>query len=206
MSLNQIYENPLDTSVKSWQNYRFNNLNISDSFNIDTTGASPGDVLEIGASNALTWVPFSSVVTQPLGYANGNTSVNSIPTDNKVLVEVDNFTSSSEYSLTSGKIKCDVVYAPTMIFLNISCVPTTTSMPVFFISLIRNGVEYKIGKTSPYRISLSTNNQYVTCSCNIPIGLVLNDEIAIYGELTSSSTTACQVIPDETNISLMKLN
>jgi hypothetical protein len=206
MSLNQIYENPLDTSVKSWQNYRFNNLNISDSFNIDTTGANPGDVLEIGAANALTWVPFSSTVSEPLGYATGNTSANSITINNKVLLEINNYSSSSEYSLVSGKIKCDAIYAPTMVFLNISCVPTTTSMPIFFLSLIRNGVEYKIGKTSPYRISLSTNTQYVTCSCNIPIDLILNDELAIYGELTSSSTTNCQVITDETSISLMKLN
>lgn len=206
MSLNEIYYNQANQAVKSWQNYRFNNLNISDSFNINTTGAGVGDVLTIGAGNTLTWTPFSSVVTEPLGYATGNTSVGSITLNNKVLLNVNNYSSSSEYSLVSGKIKCDAIYAPTMVFLNISCVPSTTSMPVFFLSLIRNGVEYKIGKTSPYRISLSTNTQYVTCSCNIPIDLILNDELAIYGELTNSSTTNCQVITDETSISLMKLN
>ncbi len=205
MSLNEIYYNPADQAVKSWQNYRFNNLNISESFDIDTTGAVPGDILEIGPGNTYTWIPYSSTVSQPLGYANGNTSVDVVDLNNKVLLSINNFNSSADYSLVSGKIRCAAVYAPTLVFLNISCIPTTTSMPVFFLSLIRNGVEYKIGKTSPYRISLSTNNQYVTCSCNIPIDLIINDEIAIYGELTSSSTTTCQVITDETSISLVKL-
>lgn len=205
MSLNEIYDNPQDQSVKTWQNYRFNNLNISDNFNIPTGTASPGSVLQIGAGNTLTWAPFNQVISQPLSYAYASTLTNSINTNNKVLFVLSGFTSSAAFSQVSNGIQCDVSYATCIISTNISSVPSTTSMPVYQVSLIRNGVERILNKMSPYRIGNSTTID-ITCSGICAVEMIQNDRIVIYGQLTSSSTTDCQVISAETSISVIKVN
>lgn len=206
MSLNEIYDNPQDQSVKTWQNYRFNNLNISDNFNLPTGAATPGSVLQLGAGNSITWVPFTQIISQPLGYASATTITSSIPLNNKEQFILSNFVSSPDFILNSNGIQCNVPYATCIITANITSTPTPTSMPVFQVSLIRNGVERVLTKMSPYRTGSSSTNIFISASGIAAVEMISGDRIVIYGQLVSTSTTACAITTTESSISIIKVS
>lgn len=205
MSLNEIYDDPLDRSVKTWQNYRFNNLNIKKNFNIDTTGAAPGDIYQLDGSLEGTWVPFSGTNTLPLGYAYASTSLTSVPIGSRIKLPLSSFVSSADFTLVNGGANFVDDYSSALVCLKITSVPTATSMPVFTLVKESGGVEHLIGSMSPYRGSIGSSNPFTSCSMYIPLEAVANDKIYVYAQLTTTSITSCQIVNTEFSFNVIKL-
>jgi hypothetical protein len=204
MSLNEIYDNPANNSVIPWQNYRINDLNIAKNFNIDTTGASIGDVLQLNGSLDYTWVPYSQTVTQPLEYCKAVFSTSSIPTTTETIIEVSAVAGSPSFTTNIlGQIvvteSCSL-----LLFLNMTSVPTQYSLPLF--SMYKRSVTGDVAliKMCPY---LTTNGiPYTSCNSIAPVQCNPGDRIEVTGFLIGNSSQSCGVITAESNLNILRLN
>jgi hypothetical protein len=87
-----------------------------------------------------------------------------------------------------------------------NCAPLSTAMPVFWIERIRAGTETFLTRMSPYRISADASVvPNVSCSCMAPVVLQSGDQIVVYGQMTTSSTSAVAILPSECVISILKI-
>ena len=203
MSLNEIYHDRSDDSKKNWQNYRINDINIARDFNIDTTGASPGDILQLNGSLDYTWVPFSSIVTQPLDHCSATLSTPAVSVNGNQL-QFSGLTGSPIFSLNgSGQIlvsqRCSL-----LVFLNITSQPNSNSMPLFVLSKYTPASDVILCEMSPY--FNGTNSVYCSCNCIVPVQCEANDRIFLAGYLIPPSNQNCSVIIDECSIDILRLN
>lgn len=203
MSLNEIYDNPADNSSKSWQNYRINNLDISQNFNINTTGANVGDVLQLNASLEYTWAPYSETVFQPLEYCIGVFSTTSVPVGGSIIA-FDSITGSTIFSINAqGEIvvseSCSL-----LLFLNMTTESKQVSLPLFTLSKYTSTTNIDLCKTCPY-LSLTTN-YYVASNCIAPVQCQAGDRIVVYGTLVGNSSQPTMIINPQCSLNILRIN
>lgn len=204
MSLNEIYDNPADSSIKLWQDYRFNNLQIASNFDLDTTGASAGDILELDGSLEPIWVPFSSIVSAPLDHCVGIIGTNSIPADNNgTQITVTTVAGSPIFSISQGGIVCSEACI-VLVFLNITTDPTQFSLPLISLVKKRGTVSTTLTEMSPYLSEL--DDVYVSTNCVAPVQLQAGDVIQAFGILIGNSSNDCALINTESNINIVRIN
>lgn len=208
MSLNEIYNNPNDNSVKGWQNYRFNNLNIQNNFNIDTTGATVGDVLQLDAGLDNTWVNYSdtnsnSVDSCSVGFSNLFTLIQPNQTS---LVPMASITSSGPiFNLTAQSIgitqQCSLI-----VMVNLTSVPIPAAMPVFQLQKITSAVSVELLNFSPYRTSSTNVSPDTTITALAPVQCLPGDLLRIYAACAvPGSTAACTFVPAESSVSVIRI-
>ena len=204
MSLNEIYDNPADDSVKVWQDYRFNNLQIANNFDLDTTGANPGDILELDGTLNPIWVPFASIVSAPLDHCVGVIGTNSIPTGvNGTQIVITTVAGSPIFSITQGGITCsqDCIV---LVFLNITTDPTQFSLPLIRLVKRSLGVSTTLTEMSPYLSEI--DDVYASTNCVAPAQLRAGDIIQVFGVLIGNSSNDCALINTESNINIVRIN
>jgi hypothetical protein len=202
MSLNEIYDNPSDDSVKVWQDYRFNNLEISNYLDVDTQGASAGDILQLDGTLEPIWIPFANISSSPLDHCVGIIGTNSIPT-NGTQITVNTVAGSPVFSLSQGGITCsqDCIV---LVFLNITTDPTQFSLPLIRLVKRSLGVSTTITEMSPYLSEI--DDVYVSTNCVAPVQLRAGDVIQVFGVLIGNSSNACALINNESNINIVRIN
>ena len=205
MSINQIYDET-NGSVKTWQNYRYNNLNITDKFNIPAVGADPGDILVLDASLLPTWTTYSNVPTSAIKNAVGRITLSTIGTG--IIPTHIPFTSLSPtnaaYSIVSG----DIVVAENcslLLFWNMSSIPTPQCMPIFQLIKKTGTNNITLLTMSPYRTQGAQDFPIVTCNTITPIQCIVGDRISIQGVLAVGSVQTCTMTADQSSLSIMRI-
>lgn len=200
MSLNEIYDG--DQGHKSWQNYRINNLDIAQYFNIDTTGASVGDILELDGSLNYTWQPYSSTIVQPLDHSKVLFGTSSV-TEEGNIINVTSITGSPIFSISSGKVQVSQDVS-LLLFLNITSVPSQYTLPLFQLVAYKNGAAITLCQMSPY---VATGSEpYASANCIAPVQLSAGDTIAVFGYLVGNSSQPCSIVTAESNLNILRLN
>lgn len=202
MSLNEIYDG--SEGHKSWQNYRITDLSIAGNFNIDTAGATPGDILQLNGSLDYTWVPYSATSTQPLEYAKATFGTGQVNTGGGNQLNVNAIGGSGVFTISGGRITINET-ASVLIFLNITSIPTQFSLPMFSLVVYdTDGVANSLCKMCPYLTT--SGNQYTSVNCIAPAQLGPGYTISVLGALVGNSSQTCTVITTESNINILRLN
>lgn len=207
MSLNQIYDNPEDDSIKAWQNYRFNNLNIQGNFSVDAPGANPGDILQLNGALNPTWVPFATTNVNPVDFCSAGFtgSFVSIPVNVITQLPLSSISTSGPiFNLTAQSIGVTEICSA-IITCVLSSNPNSATLPIFQIEKISNAVSVELINMSPYKSS-SLTNLNVTASSICPVMLNPGDLIRISATCANpSSTSPCVFVPTESSISIIRV-
>ena len=202
MSLNEIYDGV--DGHKSWQNYRINDLNIAQHFEINTTGAAAGDILQLDGSLNYAWVPYTAVSTLPLEYTKGVFSTSTLPANTAgTTINVSAVAGSPSFTTSSGRIVVSEV-ASLLVFLNITSVPTASSMPLFTLVKYSTTGDVVVSRMSPYLTT--AGSQYTSANCIAPMQVIAGDQIGVVGYTVDPSNVSCSIITAESNINILRLN
>ena len=206
MSLNEIYDDQVTSAVKTWQNYRFNNINIRENFNVNTTGASIGDVLQLDGTLQPTWVPYTNSGINLVENVLCSFSATTIGVTEAILP----FTSVSGvnplFTLDSGSLLIGSDCA-LMISCHFTSTPISASMPVFSLQKISGIISTILCNVSPYRTTVSTDTPKVSCTCLVPVKCLAGDRIIVATVGTSgSSFVSCAFDSTQSAVSVIRLN
>lgn len=205
MSLNEIYWNTDYESVKNWQNYRVNNLTTGVRFDIDTTGASVGDILQLNGSLENTWIPYSATVAAPLEFAVATVSTLTVPNNSTgVPIQFGSVSGSPSFTLTGSGLVQVNENASLLLFLNMTTVPVITSLPLIALVKYSTTGNVTLCEMSPYCNGIE--DPYTSVNCIVPAQVISGDTIGVVGYTVGNSSTQFSVVNGESSLNILRLN
>ncbi len=212
MSLNEIYDASVGGSANAWRDIRVNDLNIANNLNINTTGATFGDVLELDASLEPIWVPYSgtsAVLADSCIYPVNNTSIPFTASTNGINLTFGGaIHTSASYVVVGGKIQIQST-GKYLIFVNVniqaSANSTALTIGTILLQTTSGSVVTTIGKgSSPVANQNIDAPRDTTINYVQPATLSAGDLVS-YRAYPVNQTVNTTIISNYSNITIMRI-